>query len=200
MPSHQFEFTEMEKFTITNTPQIVDALASTYNRIAELFRPLSDDVEDLLKKSVAAKGYIVDTRKARAFTPFGFAPGTQKHDRLSRFMQYRGGFDFSRKAKKGRTAGSFGVDFGYYYDPTVHERGYFYFGVYNWRPKQYGEIPSRSFFEQVRKSLPADYEVDVYKEGSGLEIVEWKADASQILEIIDRFKDNVVVPFLGELP
>ena len=52
MKQNPVEFTELEQYTIEHTLEIVDALATTHNKVADLLAPASDELEQILKGAI----------------------------------------------------------------------------------------------------------------------------------------------------
>jgi hypothetical protein len=201
MKSHPVEFTELERYTIEHTMEIVDAMATTYNKVADLLAPASDELEQILKENAEPKGYTLDYKQSRAFVPFGIWPRTKKHSRLGTYFQYSAGFVID-KEKKGKKIARYDIDFGYCAGADHVKQGYFFYWVCNHDSEKLGSVPPMSVYEQMGKSLPThDHSVFDGTDGmQGFEVRYGGTDSGEILRMFEAYRDIVVLPFLKTVP
>lgn len=201
MKPNPVEFTELDRYTIEHTLEIVDALTTTHNKVADLLGPASDELEQILKEKAEPKGYILDYKQSRAFVPFNIWPGARKHNRLGAYFQYSAGFVINKDVK-GKRVARYDIDFGYCAGADHIKHGYFFYWVCNHDSDKLGSIPPLSVYETMRKSLSAhDQSVFDGKDSmQGFELRYQGTESAEILRMFEVYRDQVVLPFLKAIP
>jgi hypothetical protein len=186
-------------------PLLVDILASTLNKIGKLFSVYQQELLTIVKKELKGKrGWSIKKVEDALFYPFNF-DGKRELTFLQQYIDTSNGINIVKRHGN-NINNRFWVYSGLTYENTEGEkRKYFHFSIerIDVFVKRYGTLYPKAFYNNLSKKvkdLNCEYwHPDV--EGNSEEIYLWcdELDTDKLNEYYERFKTNIVIPYIKSL-
>jgi hypothetical protein len=207
------KFDKLDKKIFDEMPFLVDTISAFGNKVANIFDPIYDKVETIIKNSIKnKKSWQIKFDKKNVFYPFTLTEySTQtKITKLEGRFILENHFEIA-KFIRGKQKNYVIIEFGYWLqtkeDENHPEMNVFYFS--SWKGENYekygGIIKDADFYKSIKhKNRDKNFDFDISHpdldgEPESIEIRCSKLDSKKIDLMYKIFRDQILMPILKSL-
>lgn len=208
MKSNKTDFDELDLKCLTELPILLDVLSSTGSKIARIFKPLTEECDEIIKSNMP-KNWSLDSNQSYnlLFFPFyGFS--SQKKitiEALDNAFKIESAFYICKKVDK-KHVNFLWVYFGYTFSNMEDDsENHYYFSIAK-EPavdKYEGCINSNEFYKNISlKNKSFEIEIEHPERGGTRESIDVKVKEHNIEKIqasFNFFKTEVLIPTLRNI-
>jgi hypothetical protein len=198
-------FDKLDAKTLKELPFLLEIISSFGNKVARIFDPIYDDVEQTIQENIREKKFwTIKVHKKNAFYPFT----EEEYSNQTKIQKLEIVFGIESRLQaariiRGKWRNYFVVDFGFYLGQE-EARSYFIIGKGEDYPRYGGILKNVNFYKSIQRKVK-NYEVEISHPDiennteESLTLRCYELNQAKIDAMYKSFKQNALLPILKGL-